>query len=218
MTASASSSQLAIVRNAPSHLHRAPQSPLLRDNTHNKGVSSPSVTVLSRAVTHRDTAAMPGWFNRAATGQLTGPRSAAMPSPHGGRAARTTFGNARREHITAGAAAALAGPPAGSYATVLAARIPDGQSALHLSGRCPGCGAGTRSSTRPDTRSSGRAYRATRSPFLPQSGSMEPRSRVTAGARCGNKLGEQARPARYPRHGAPDAAARRFRDGRLNKY
>jgi hypothetical protein len=46
-----------------------------------KGVSSPSVTVLSRAVTHRDTAAMPGWFNRAATGQLAGPRSAAMPSP-----------------------------------------------------------------------------------------------------------------------------------------
>ncbi len=57
-----------------------------------KGVSSPSVTVLSRAVTHRDTAAMPGWFNRAATGQLAGPRSAAMPSPHGGRAARITFG------------------------------------------------------------------------------------------------------------------------------
>ena len=138
-----------------------------------QGVSSPGVTVLSRAVTHRDTAAMPGWFNRAATGQLADPGSAAMPSP-ARRAGRSYYlrGNARREHITAGAAAALAGPPAGSYATVLAARIPDGQSALHLSGRCRGCEAGTRSSTCPDTRSSGRAYRATRSPFLPQSGSM----------------------------------------------
>jgi hypothetical protein len=66
-------------------------------------------------------------------------------------------GNARRERITAGATAALAEPPAGSYAAMLAARILDGQSALHLSGRCRGCGAGTRSGTCPDTRSSGRA-------------------------------------------------------------
>ena len=57
----------------------------LRDNTPKKGVSSPSVTIVSRAVTHRDTAAMPGRFNRAATGQLPDPRSAAMPSPHGRR-------------------------------------------------------------------------------------------------------------------------------------
>ena len=126
------------------------------------------------------------------------------------RAGRSYYlrGDAGREHITAGAAAALAGPPAGSYAAVLAARILDGQSALHLSDRCRGCGAGTRSSTCPDTRSSGRAYRATRSPFLPQSGSMEPRSRVTAGAGAVISSASRPRPARHPRHGAPDAAAR----------
>jgi hypothetical protein len=75
-------------------LHRTalPNLPFYGTTLPTKGVSSPSVTVLSRAVTHRDTAAMPGWFNRAATGQLAGPRSAAMPSPHGGRAARITFG------------------------------------------------------------------------------------------------------------------------------
>ena len=42
-------------------------------------------------------------------------------------------------NIVAGVAAAVVGLPAGSYATVLAERVPDGQSALRLSGRCPGC-------------------------------------------------------------------------------
>ena len=37
-------------------------------------------------------------------------------------------------------AAGLAGLPAGSYATVLAKRVPDAQSVLHPAGRCPLCG------------------------------------------------------------------------------
>lgn len=42
--------------------------------------------------------------------------------------------------VATGLAAGLAGLPAGSYATVLAARIPDRLSVLRPAGRCPRCG------------------------------------------------------------------------------
>jgi leader peptidase (prepilin peptidase)/N-methyltransferase len=42
--------------------------------------------------------------------------------------------------VLTGLAAGLAGLPAGSYATLLAARIPDGESILRPVGRCPQCG------------------------------------------------------------------------------
>lgn len=41
--------------------------------------------------------------------------------------------------MATGAAAAIAGLPARSYATVPVARVPEGKGALRLSGRCPGC-------------------------------------------------------------------------------
>jgi leader peptidase (prepilin peptidase)/N-methyltransferase len=42
--------------------------------------------------------------------------------------------------VVTGFAAGLAGLPVGSYATVLAARIPEGQNVLRPAGRCPRCG------------------------------------------------------------------------------
>jgi leader peptidase (prepilin peptidase)/N-methyltransferase len=42
--------------------------------------------------------------------------------------------------IVTACAAGLAGLPVGSYATVLAARVPDAQNVLHPAGRCPQCG------------------------------------------------------------------------------
>lgn len=43
-------------------------------------------------------------------------------------------------NVAAGLVAGLAGLPAGSYATTLAARVPEGENVLRPPGRCPRCG------------------------------------------------------------------------------
>jgi leader peptidase (prepilin peptidase)/N-methyltransferase len=58
----------------------------------------------------------------------------------GPSASRITVGGVHAAQVVTGLVAGLAGLPAGSYATVLAARVPDGQNVLRPAGRCPRCG------------------------------------------------------------------------------
>jgi hypothetical protein len=100
-------------------------------------------------------------------------------------------GYARRENITAEAAAALAGPPAGTYATVLAALIPDGQSPALVR---PLSGLRDRDEIQ---HVSGHQVLRARVPCNQVAVPPAEREHVAAiegdrGRRCGNKLGEQA--------------------------
>ena len=170
-----------------------------------KGVSSPSVTVLSRAVTHRDTAAMPGWFNRAATGQLAGPRSAAMPSPHGGRAARITFGAVHAAN-TSQRERPLRSPALQQGRTQPCS--PRGSRTARAPCTCPAAvGA-----AEPDQIQHVSGHQVLRTRVPCNQVAVPPAERehvaaieVTAGAGAIISSASRPRPARYPRHGAPDA-------------